>query len=258
MTTLFLSAMGRIVQRVLVHGGEPEWLALCDPAPGSPSLPEWVERYRFTEDVSFVPATGHAAIHVAGEGAREALRQAGVEAPEQADALASAGAVSWSRRDAGSSPAWWGIGPRAAIDSVRERLLQAGEHVATPEGWLHARVLARAPEGGHEIGEQWHPLETGLMNEISFTKGCYTGQEVVARQDSQGKIPRRLVGLKFEGSAPETGEILTSEERDGCCVTSVSKLAVEGAFLALGYVKARSAKPGTAVVTASGLLGHVR
>ena len=57
------------------------------------------------------------------------------------------------------------------------------------------RVEAGLPAWGHELSDQVTPLETGLSGAISYTKGCYTGQEVIARQTNYDKITRRLAGL---------------------------------------------------------------
>ena len=57
---------------------------------------------------------------------------------------------------------------------------------------------AGLPEFGHELGDEYIPLEANLWNDVSFKKGCYTGQEIIARMESRQKLAKRLVGLRFD------------------------------------------------------------
>ena len=64
------------------------------------------------------------------------------------------------------------------------------------------RVSFGIPEYGPELGEPFNPLEAGLIGSVDFTKGCYIGQEVVARLDSYKKVQKYLVSLRFVDSSP--------------------------------------------------------
>jgi folate-binding protein YgfZ len=61
-----------------------------------------------------------------------------------------------------------------------------------PDVYGMLRAIYLVPETGHEIIDAYNPMEIGLSDEISFTKGCYIGQEVIARLDSYKKVQRRL------------------------------------------------------------------
>ena len=64
------------------------------------------------------------------------------------------------------------------------------------------------------MGEDYNPLEAGLIGSIDFTKGCYIGQEVIARLDSYHKVQKYLVKLEFSpGSVVSTGAILTLDSK---------------------------------------------
>ena len=73
----------------------------------------------------------------------------------------------------------------------------AGEQAL--EAW---RVLSGLPVAGHELTEDSNPLEAGLGEAVSFDKGCYVGQEVVARLNTYDKVARRLYGLQLATGAP--------------------------------------------------------
>lgn len=107
---------------------------------------------------------------------------------------------------------------------------------ATPEDYLRRRIEAGVPAMGRELLESTIPAEAAIVQRsVSFTKGCYTGQELVARVDSRGdNTPRRLRILAGEGAA-SAGDELTLEGAAAGVLTSVAE--TDAGFVALGYVK---------------------
>jgi folate-binding protein YgfZ len=94
------------------------------------------------------------------------------------------------------------------------------------------RIAAATPRFGRELDERVLPAEAGLDERaISFTKGCYPGQEPIARQHFRGKVNRRLRVLEVEGDPPDAETPVTHEGKDVGRVTS----AVPG--LALAYLR---------------------
>jgi len=108
------------------------------------------------------------------------------------------------------------------------------------------RVNYGVPEYGPELGEPYNPLEAGLIGSVDFTKGCYIGQEVIARLDSYKKVKRYLVSLSFDVTATvSSGDELTQDGQAVGTVTSVAPEPSGGILKGLGYVKAANAAPGT-------------
>lgn len=138
--------------------------------------------------------------------------------------------------------------PEAASElDERVRAAGAGEGMALlePAALEVARIEAGVPATGREIDEQVLPAETGLLSRaVSFSKGCYTGQEVVARMDSRGRVSHRLVGLRFDGEDAEPGARLLSDGRTVGDVSSVARSPRHG-VIGLAYVRAAFAEPGT-------------
>lgn len=101
-------------------------------------------------------------------------------------------------------------------------------------GELEALRIERGiPAWDRELREGMLPPEAGLdATDISYTKGCYIGQEVISRIKSAGKVPRRLVRLRFDAATPTEGLELIDGE-----LTSISPLAHGKCRHALGYVK---------------------
>jgi folate-binding protein YgfZ len=98
-------------------------------------------------------------------------------------------------------------------------------------------VDAGVPWLGAELDESVFPAEAGVVERaVSFTKGCYLGQETVARMHYRGHPNRQLRQLLFEGDAPAAGTPLRSGARDVGRVTSAAALP-DGRVVGLGYVR---------------------
>ncbi len=103
---------------------------------------------------------------------------------------------------------------------------------AGADAWEAFRIEAGVPRLGAEVDEAVLPAETGLVDRtVSFTKGCYVGQEPVARLHHRGHANRRLTRLAFPGPAPALPAVLLDGEREVGRVTSAYGLS------GLGYVR---------------------
>lgn len=105
-----------------------------------------------------------------------------------------------------------------------------------------ARIIAGVPAMGAEIDERTIPAETGWVDaSVSFTKGCFVGQELVARMDSRGAAPpRRLMRLRIDGPADasfEAGTPILVADASAGEITSSAWSAADERHVALGYVR---------------------
>jgi folate-binding protein YgfZ len=99
------------------------------------------------------------------------------------------------------------------------------------------RVEAGTPRYGVDMGEDRLPIEAGVTDAVSFTKGCYLGQEVIARATNLGHINRRLVGLRLDGDgAAAPGSRLSTASRPDAGVVTSSVVSPRLGPIALGYV----------------------
>ncbi len=117
----------------------------------------------------------------------------------------------------------------------------------TLEQYEALRIECGVPAMGRELTERTIPAEAGVIDaSVSFTKGCYTGQELVARIDSRGgNVPRRLRGLILDGDGiPESGTEITIDGQVVGVITSAAPSARLDAVVALAYVK-RDVEPPT-------------
>ncbi len=133
-------------------------------------------------------------------------------------------------------------------DAVEQRLMVAGAHRASPAALELARILAGWPRLASEVDEKTIPQEVRFdeIGGVSYTKGCYTGQETVSRLHFRGHANRQLRGLQFEAdhpAAPAPGwSAVTHEEHDVGRVTSIAWLpdgggSVLGRWIGLAIVR---------------------
>ena len=124
------------------------------------------------------------------------------------------------------------------------------EHGGGPAGYSalnSLRLEYGVPWFGYDFGEQQIPHEAGLQDShISYTKGCYTGQEIVERVRSRGQVNRIRVSLKFDSpSAPTANSPLSSEGKELGNVTRAAFSPRLKTFIGMAYVRREKAAPGT-------------
>jgi folate-binding protein YgfZ len=106
------------------------------------------------------------------------------------------------------------------------------------------------PWFGYDFGEKQIPHEAGLENShISYTKGCYTGQEIVERVRSRGHVNRRRVSLHFFGDdVPEPGVLLTTDDgKEVGSVTRAARVWDPPRIIGMGYVRKDAEAAGTSL-----------
>jgi folate-binding protein YgfZ len=146
--------------------------------------------------------------------------------------------------------------PAAERDRVWEALLSVGAVEVAPEAAEILRIEGGRPRFGAEMGTETMPAEAGIVEQaVSFTKGCYIGQETVARLHYKGKPNRHLRGLKLSAPA-RPGEALRLGEKE---VGTLGGTAVSPAFGPIGLaILRREAEPGaTLAVGEDGVTAEV-
>ena len=130
---------------------------------------------------------------------------------------------------------------------ITEKLIAAGAQPVTPEVAEILRIEAGIPHHGQDMDESNVVLETNLDDAISYTKGCYVGQEIIIRIKHRGHVAKKLAGMKFDQPV-DRGATLTSEDnKDIGRVTSVTYSPKLESTIALGYVRYEYLSLGTAV-----------
>jgi folate-binding protein YgfZ len=140
--------------------------------------------------------------------------------------------------------------PATIYAEVEETLLRLGAARLSAEDHQILRIEAGIPAAGAELTEAYTPFEVGLDAAVSGTKGCYTGQEVLARQVTYDKVTQRLVRLKLD-TPLSPGTRLYFEDKPAGEITSA---AVSPRFgpLALAVVKKPYFEAGMALTAGEG------
>jgi folate-binding protein YgfZ len=129
------------------------------------------------------------------------------------------------------------IGPTEALDKVRGHLISRGATPADFDAYETVRIEAGIPRFGADITSENFPGETGVLDRaVSFEKGCYPGQETVARMHYRGHPNKALYRLTIEGPSPVPGTGIFQGEKQVGHLTSIAPLPVNGETLALGYL----------------------
>ena len=145
-----------------------------------------------------------------------------------------------------------------ALESLWERLMSEGERFnVQPIGWNaleSLRIEAGIPRYGTELTDAVIPLEAKLEHAIDFEKGCYIGQEIVARMKYRGHPNRLLRGIEIDGvtTSPECPKIhqdarVFSENKDVGWITSSTFAPTLGKPIALAYVRMAVTEPGSRI-----------
>ena len=141
---------------------------------------------------------------------------------------------------------------RAHTDGLRAALRDEGVAVLDAATADAIRIESGVPLFHRDMDEETIPLEAGIESRaISFTKGCYVGQEVIIRvlHRGHGRVARKLVGLAVEGSsAPAKGAVARIGDREVGIVTSSAQSPALNHPIALAYLQRDFMAPQTVVV----------
>jgi len=205
---LVLTDKSRVVGDVRVVAFEDRLLLDVEAAQKEVIL-DHVRRHLVSDDVDLVDlgSVGHLEVH----GPRAvAAASAAIGRDLRATAPNRVGTFPLGKRETGHAahvrtleePAialWASAG---TLEPIWERLLRSGAAPVGRDAFETLRVEAGVPRVGADMGEFTLALEVAPEGSISFTKGCYVGQEVVARATYRGHMNRKLLGLKIDGDVP--------------------------------------------------------
>jgi folate-binding protein YgfZ len=255
----FLDVHGKVQVLLRVWMLEDRVLVVT-PAGMAAATNEMLDRYLFSEKAVFRDATGE----------RSLLLLAGPEAPALAERLT------------GTPPpegAWSSVSAR--LGAVDVRLVRGGGETGEAEVWLvgaagdgprvwdaavaagarpiglraheSLRIEAGTPYLGHDVDDTVLLPEIPIERWVSYSKGCYIGQEVVVRIRDRGHVNRHLRGLVLDGDAPPPpGALVAADGHEVGKVTSAAWSFGLKRPVALAYVRRQHAEPGTAVGVRAG------
>ncbi|AFY40410.1 folate-binding protein YgfZ [[Leptolyngbya] sp. PCC 7376] len=256
--TVLVNSTARTIDLATVHIFKDElWVSV------SPSktefLMEWFDRFLFPMDkVEISDITGQFSIlTLYGSESRKTLEQL-TETPlqifpdkgHQAIAIGEAEIICATGTDLGFEGFTLFVPIENAVE-LWQKIIDLGAVPMGETAWEKQRIHQGRPAPDTELADDYNPLEAGLWHCISFDKGCYIGQETIARLNTYKGVKQRLFGLKL-AEAVEPGTKLTVDGERAGIVTSVD---AENKF-AIGYVRTKSGDVGD-VVTAGDVMAEV-
>jgi folate-binding protein YgfZ len=256
--TVLTSAKGRIVERLFVHHFGVDGVLMLAGPDAATRVVDHLKKFTFAEQTGITNQTAATFAHaLLGPRWPQAAAQAGITPPPPYGAARSMVAgvpvriAGTNGFDAGGLIV---IGDSSAAAGVYEALERAAASVgggaidaASLEAW---RILRSLPAPGHELTGDRNPLEAGLRDAVSFTKGCYVGQEVVARLNTYDKVSRSVVRLDLPPGAPVPAIGAAVKHADRIVGEVTSAIHPEGRphAVALAYVKLREIPAGASSV----------
>ncbi len=242
--TFFLNAQGRIQADSHVFVAADHVLLDCEPACRE-RLREHLESFIVMDDVTLEDVTEDTcAFAAAGPKAAAAFRGA---APRGEHGFVETDGVRVTRVSHIGAEGFWLTAAAGRRGEIARRLERSGAVEASPEDFETVRVENGVPRWGIDYGPENIPHETQQLHAVSFAKGCYTGQEIVERVRSQGRVNRLLIGLQLDtASPPENLEV----RHEGRAVGKMTSAVFSPRFrktLGFAIVRRAAAAPGTRV-----------
>lgn len=266
--TILTNEKGRIVDVFWVLKRSNEELLLVTDSTDPSLMRDWIDRFTIIEDAELIDASDLLARwYVVGANAPDALSTAfpeldfadcGVGESRGMD-IVEGGIALFLRTDAAGQYSWLVIGGSLAVPEINSRLETTEMEVAPNELFDHIRISNKVPIAGFDLTEDVNPLEARLLDLIDFEKGCYIGQEVIARLDTYDKVQRSLVGFSHidhanDVQSVEMGDDILSNDGDRRIgwVTSVAHEPRTEELIGLAYVRKAHAQLGSVVTTSQG------
>jgi aminomethyltransferase len=259
--TVLTTPIGRIIDLLSVYVLEEALLLVTSPGRGAAIFSHLRKNIFFNDKVKVEDATaslGQLTLY----GPRAAELLAGRGLPGAALPARGVAVAAWAGAPlyvATCSPlgggGYWLIAPPDTLGDLAAALRADGAHTLDEATHEVLRVEAGQGAFGRELSPEYIPLETGLWDAVSFTKGCYVGQEIIARMESRGRLAKRLRGLRFaappalqtEPTAPLAK--LDAEGKEAGDLTSVVVSPRYG-LIGLAYVRTAHAEAGVRLIAA--------
>ena len=244
--TIFCTPKGRIVDLVKILQYD-DHLLLISSYIDTDHLMEWINRFIILDDVKLEDSSNHFCwFTLIGSQARRFVQQSSGQTIVEEDEII------WFNRDSVIFPALLNSNfnlpaynfclPVNQVDSIIEWLVQEikafGGALIGDDVFQILRIESGMPDWGTELTEQYNPHEARLLDAVSFTKQCYTGQEVIARLDTYDKVQKYLMVAELDQRlyTEPPFQIFYDNEQIGQ-LTSYAYNPVSDSCVGLAYIK---------------------
>lgn len=261
--TVFVTSTARTIDLVTAYVTEIGVLLL-----GSPScrfsLLKWLDRYLFpmdqvkitdltesTKTLTLIGPESHNLLAKFGLNLAEDLREGTHQL--MTDQKGMIGEVRVAKGSGLARPGYTLICDKNVAPSLWENLVKEGAIPLGERVWEQLRITQGRPAPDRELTEDYNPLEARLLHTISYEKGCYIGQETIARLNTYKGVKQYLWGIKLGGEVHPEADIIFEDKKVGK-LTSIT--ATESGYFGLGYIRSKVGKVGLKVQVGE-VLGEV-
>ena len=248
--TIFTTEKGRIIDAAVIINFDDRQLLICSSAHES-KIRSWIEKYIITDDVRVNnPAGKYALLEILGPQADSFMTLVCGNAINEVSlnkfkSLISEGVLFYAARlkdRNGKIKFWLWLNPVNAIRLVDYMLKYKGIfnfNIIGEDAYKGYRIMQGIPASPNEINDLYNPHEANLTDLVSFTKGCYIGQEVIVRLNTYDKVQKHLTGVSFSGPIEQTIDfnLYDDARNEAAIVTSIVYSNKYGKTIGLAYVR---------------------
>ncbi|MDH6099234.1 folate-binding protein [Anabaenopsis sp. FSS-46] len=238
--TVMVSSTARTIDLVTAYILEDAVLLLTSPSRRE-LLMQWLDRYIFfadqvqltdvtdeTSTLSLMGAQSHNIVEKLGAGAIIGQAYGNHQLVNGVMIAVGSGLA---------TPGYTIIMPAAQKEKIWQQIVALGAVELTNSAWETLRILQGRPAPDAELTDDYNPLEVGLWQTISFNKGCYIGQETIARLNTYKGIKKHLWGIRLNAPASVGSAIAIGDEKVGKLTSYTA--TVNGHF-GLGYIRSKA------------------
>lgn len=259
--TVFVTSTGRTIDLVTAYAIDDAVLLLTSPGYDQ-RLVDWMDRFIFFADkVELKIVTPDlAAFSLLGPESEALLRQLGLDdLPELTPGSHRLCQLRGEevRLAVGSGLAIAGytlLVPATSAATVWAALVEAGAVPLGTTAWEQLRIQQGRPLPEQELTDDFNPLEAGLWSTISFSKGCYIGQETIARLYTYRGVKQQLWGLQLSAAVEPGSPVMAGDEKIGK-LTSCTATAT--GYVGLAYIRTKALETGLSQVQVDGVTARL-
>lgn len=230
--TVLTNEKGRIIDRVSI-ANVGEYFLLTTSPQNQDRVMAWLDRYIIMDDVNLEDVTSKTVqLTVAGPSASSDaghLIQADAYIGLDFDQVTTYSSILLGQQSVDF------VAPVASCDRLFG--LMSNFRPCGYDAWIRSEVENLLPASPWELNDQYNPLEAGLSHLVDFTKGCYIGQEVIARLDAQQKVQKRLCLFSMRDYEMRGGNKLFFNDKESGFITRVAPSITGKTPIAIGFVK---------------------
>jgi tRNA-modifying protein YgfZ len=222
--TVFVNSTGRTIDLALALILENEVLLIVSPGKGD-TIFQLLDRYIFFADKVTIQATAQASFSLIGPQSPQILATLNAEIPTGFQQTIDIDGIPVRIvADSGLGlPGYTFFLETAAAPQLWQKLVSLGAIPGGEECWEELRIHQGRPAVDRELTSDYNPLEVGLWQTISFTKGCYIGQETIARLNTYKGVKQYLWGIELAGTAAVGSDLMLDDAKVGTLTSCIGQ-----------------------------------